>query len=40
MSAFVRLCVVIGAMALVGACTTSSERPSDGRWYLQAPTDY
>lgn len=40
MSSLARLFVVLGALAVLGACTTSSDRSSDGRWYLQAPTDY
>ncbi|HKU98979.1 MAG TPA: hypothetical protein VJR58_27045 [Vineibacter sp.] len=40
MLSLLRACVFIGAVALLGACTTTSDRPSDGRWYLQPPTDY
>ena len=40
MLAILRACVVIAAIALVSACTTSTDGPSDGRWYLQPPSDY
>jgi hypothetical protein len=40
MSAFLRACALTGALVLLGACTTSSGGSSDGRWYLQPPTDY
>lgn len=40
MLSLLRACVVIGAMALVTACNTTTDRSPDGRWYLQPPSDY
>jgi hypothetical protein len=40
MWALLRACLLVAAVALPAACNTSTDRPSDGRWYLQGPTDY
>jgi hypothetical protein len=40
MLTLLRACALVAAVAMLGACNTTSDRSSDGRWYLQPPTDY
>lgn len=40
MPAVARAFALVVAVGLLAACNTTSDRGSDGRWYLQRPTSY